>query len=469
MTNEAFKQGDWQAVIAAHPLESHDPEEWLRFGVALLQTLTPGPDVGKQQQQAALAFVQAGKEGSSSEAVAAAQLQSGLLGLRDALALAGMTAAAGQITRQLNHQQRVLAAREQIREYLHSQHWTQAVETLQVLTDQVATPEAATQAGNQILHAILQAFRGSKPSVEVGTYAELNTHRRPDGFIPPAAQDAFEATARLSLATPLILIENSHQSRELLRSTPYWIAYGNVRTGSTMMFNLLRILASSLTDQAISAWEGDFASPEKFFEVIEESRGVKHGVLKIHRPHEAINQRLRNGQAKAIVTHRNMRDSCYSYWRMLGNQKSPFYRKQPGLDLLANFLEKEIRSFQEKTAQPHTLLIREDEIRNDTAEVIRRVSAFLGIALHTESIRFLARYLSVERLAELANTEARSTNSTGHERVTFLHPDHVSTQGSINSCSDEVKEMVDKLLQGPAGRSLDENAYILPKAQQAVS
>jgi hypothetical protein len=88
MTQHLFDQGDWQAVIAAHPLESHDPQEWLRYGVALLQTMEPGPDVGKQQQQAALAFVQAQKEGATAEQVAAMQRQSVLLSLRRALTLA---------------------------------------------------------------------------------------------------------------------------------------------------------------------------------------------------------------------------------------------------------------------------------------------------------------------------------------------------------------------------------------------
>jgi len=90
MSREAFERGDWQAVIEAHPLESHDSEEWLRYGVALLQTIQPGPDVGKQQQQAALAFVQAQKEGASAEAVVAAQRQSVLISLHEALVLAGI-------------------------------------------------------------------------------------------------------------------------------------------------------------------------------------------------------------------------------------------------------------------------------------------------------------------------------------------------------------------------------------------
>jgi hypothetical protein len=33
MTQEAFERGDWQAVIDAHLLESHDPAEWLRHWV----------------------------------------------------------------------------------------------------------------------------------------------------------------------------------------------------------------------------------------------------------------------------------------------------------------------------------------------------------------------------------------------------------------------------------------------------
>lgn len=90
MSREAFERGDWQAVIDAHPLESHDPQEWLRYGVALLQTIQPGPDVGKQQQQAALAFVQAQKEGASTEAVVSAQRQSVLISLREAMVLAGI-------------------------------------------------------------------------------------------------------------------------------------------------------------------------------------------------------------------------------------------------------------------------------------------------------------------------------------------------------------------------------------------
>ena len=86
MTQEAFEHSNWQTVIDAHRLESHDAAEWLRYGSALLHSIEPGPEAGKQQQQAALAFVQAQREGASAGAVAAAQ--------RQALELVGVPAAA---------------------------------------------------------------------------------------------------------------------------------------------------------------------------------------------------------------------------------------------------------------------------------------------------------------------------------------------------------------------------------------
>jgi hypothetical protein len=90
MSRETFERGEWQGVIAGHQLESHDPAEWLRYGVALLQTIEPGTDVGKQQQQMALAFVQAAKEGAPPEAVQAALRQSVLLSVSASLHLIGL-------------------------------------------------------------------------------------------------------------------------------------------------------------------------------------------------------------------------------------------------------------------------------------------------------------------------------------------------------------------------------------------
>ena len=90
MTQAAFDRGNWQAVLDAHRLESHDAAEWLRYGSALLHTIEPGLEAGKQQQQAALAFGQAQRVGASAGAMAAAQRQAVMASLRQALELVGV-------------------------------------------------------------------------------------------------------------------------------------------------------------------------------------------------------------------------------------------------------------------------------------------------------------------------------------------------------------------------------------------
>jgi hypothetical protein len=463
MSQQAFERGDWQAVIDAHQLESHDPAEWLRYGAALLHTIEPGPEQGRQQQQAALAFVQAQKEGALADWVSAFLVLSIQLSLHEALTIAGVEGNQEEGLQSVRNRQAALGALQQINTHLRNHHWNQAIEALEALTEKDDRQHLSSQARSRILHALLQHVLGEQPNVEVSTYAELNAHRRADAPLPADAGDVFEASARLSPATPLILIQNADRARQQLTDTPFWIAYGNVRTGSTMVFNLLRILANSLTRSPMSAWVGDFASPEKFFEIIEESQGILSGVLKIHHNHKAVNQRLRIGQAKAVLTHRNMRDCCYSYWRMLGNRNSVFYQDNPSLSLLEKFITHEILAFQAKAKQPYTLLLQEERIRNDTEGSIQQICEFLGLSIHPESRLFLAQYLSPDRLAVLANTRADNKNSTGHESVTFLHPGHVATDASINYCSNEVRQEIERMLQESAQRSLDDSYHILPQ------
>ena len=81
-----------QARIAPPPPESEDAGAWLRHAVALLQTIEPGPGSGKQQQQAALAFLQASKVGAQDAEVRSAQLEAVVGNLRSVLDLVGLKA-----------------------------------------------------------------------------------------------------------------------------------------------------------------------------------------------------------------------------------------------------------------------------------------------------------------------------------------------------------------------------------------
>jgi hypothetical protein len=99
MNDPAGRQAHWEAVIAAHPLESHDPAAWLRYGVALSQRIEPSAQERRQQQQVGLAFAHAEALGASKEAVALSQRQATLLSLVEALALAEAGAAAAALGR----------------------------------------------------------------------------------------------------------------------------------------------------------------------------------------------------------------------------------------------------------------------------------------------------------------------------------------------------------------------------------
>jgi hypothetical protein len=84
----------WEALIQPQAVQGHDAATWLECGVALLQTIEQGDEACKQQQQAALAFIQAIKEGASDIEVKCAQRDSFLRSLRQALELAGIRVAA---------------------------------------------------------------------------------------------------------------------------------------------------------------------------------------------------------------------------------------------------------------------------------------------------------------------------------------------------------------------------------------
>ncbi len=100
MSEQTSREAHWQAVIVAHPLESQEAEQWLRYGVALSQLVRPSDQQRQQQQQAGLAFAHAEALGAPKEAVARSQRQSIMLSLANALELADAGPAAELLRRQ---------------------------------------------------------------------------------------------------------------------------------------------------------------------------------------------------------------------------------------------------------------------------------------------------------------------------------------------------------------------------------
>ncbi len=99
MSQRDGREAPWEALVAAHPLESHEPAAWQRYGVALSQLIEPSALERQQQQQAGLAFAHAEALGAPKEEVALSQRQATLLSLAEGLELAGTGGAAAALRR----------------------------------------------------------------------------------------------------------------------------------------------------------------------------------------------------------------------------------------------------------------------------------------------------------------------------------------------------------------------------------
>ena len=264
MTRESFERGDWAAVIQAHPLESHDPQEWLRYGVALLQTLTPGPDVGKQQQQAALAFVQAQKEGVPSDVVAAHQRQAAWISLGEAVLLTGSQHQALEIlatglpawvqVEQRAGQARMLASQMLVRAGL----WKEA-ETLHAEALRAIEPQRLTA---QRLASELEILRteGELLSHELSLALSHGSLAAPASSSMPQGQEHWQSLSRSQLGQDLWVLEQTNWKRG-----GYFVEFG--ATDGVLLSNTWLL-------EKHFGWQGICAEPNpKLFERLQQNRG----------------------------------------------------------------------------------------------------------------------------------------------------------------------------------------------------
>ena len=91
--------------------------------------------------------------------------------------------------------------------------------------------------------------------------------------------------------------------------------------------------------------------------------------------------------------------------------------------------------------------MREDDLRFSTLEAIRRIASFMNMEVADQSLTYLSDFLGAKRMRQLAEDNHMSTNTTGHERVTFLHPGHIAQSSSDKECSSEVREYIDELIR----------------------
>lgn len=255
----------------------------------------------------------------------------------------------------------------------------------------------------------------------------------------------------ISPEKPFIHIKNYDQALEKLRETPYWIAYGGVRTASTFSLYLMELLIASLTNQYLRAYEGDFRSTSCFFDIVDSTNSLDAGLLKIHRYDDACNSRLSSGRAKALVTTRDFPSAAASWLRMRSNIHSPFYSKHTGRDDILKFVRSQIDLQKHKMELPGCLFIKAHEIEAEPIKVAKLASLHFGIELSKSALEKIAQSTSKDRLIKRQKRLAK--NSTGHDPETFLHYAHIDTTGFNH---EDTKDLVMKKFAS----ELDEKGYL---------
>lgn len=263
-----------------------------------------------------------------------------------------------------------------------------------------------------------------------------------------------QTTQKINKESPFCLIENHKITTEKLEVTPLWISYGGRRTGSTFVYNLLKIIMNSLTQRYLCAWEGDYASPIKFYDAISDNSALLAGILKIHRYEEEIPNLLENDKAKAIISIRDYPNKIKSWWRMVNNKKSPFYKKNINENNLIKFIDQEIEEELKKRELKNCFFIREDEIKINPKNAISLISDFLEIQIHDYSKQIIAERLGHKNIAE--DSFKIRLNSSGHDNKTFFHHDHINPKSIYNKEFD----FIDKLINHKYSNFFDTGGYL---------
>lgn len=245
----------------------------------------------------------------------------------------------------------------------------------------------------------------------------------------------------LNLDSRLCLITNYSVALSRLSKTPIWISYGGIRTASTFAFNALKLLAGSISDRVICAWEKDLAAPSSILNIVSSSGRNSLGVLKIHRYEDGIPALLARRKAKAIVTVRDYPGIAKSWWRMTNNsQAKTFYNTSLQPQDAVRVIRRELRNEIQKRQLPNVLFLREDIIRNETRLATRQIARFLGLRLAPGYWSCLKQNLSLVAMQKKSG-ELRLRKSP-HAHDTFLHPGHVRHSSDKIPGEDFVEDLI---------------------------
>ena len=145
---------------------------------------------------------------------------------------------------------------------------------------------------------------------------------------------------------------------------------------------------------------------------------------------------------------------------MINQSDSPFYIKNPSFKILDNFIKNEIDSFLLKSKSPNTLILKESKITNNLNHIIENTCHFLNIKIESFSLKLLTEFLSKNNLRNLSLNKSIKKNLTGHQKITFLHSEHISNETYKEIKYEKVREYIIDTLKNKYFKNISDDFYI---------
>jgi hypothetical protein len=210
------------------------------------------------------------------------------------------------------------------------------------------------------------------------------------------------------------------------------IAGGLVRSGSTVLLNIVMDLLRSVDCEPIKYFTDDLKSITSFRDhIIQNKRS--HFVLKTHGMDAELIDLYREINAMMVFSIRNIFEISASYLRMAQNPSSDFYQTAEfTLDQLCGIIQYEIEFYDAARQIENCIIFDCQELSSGNIyPVVEKIADFFGIARIETNIQKIADKHS-RKFNSILSSKISPSQSTSlhHDSDTFFHKYHVLANGT---------------------------------------
>ena len=212
---------------------------------------------------------------------------------------------------------------------------------------------------------------------------------------------------------------------------------GMPRSASTWSFNVVKGLLrhSDPDSKVIGGYDEDVAAF-----LTSTAATADHVVLKCHTLDSHARELVRCGAAKAVYTHRDVREATVSCMAMFG------YDFDQALAAIASSLEVWRFHLREQNA----LILDYVELTTRPGDCIERIASYLGVAHSSELVADISEETSITRMREVV-TDLEQSGAEAFDSETLLHPRHFTDGHGAALTADQLERLAEVLAEHERG------------------